>query len=355
VASFADRRGLTALDPYMQRDGISRDHWIKVYADLCTHNGTMWAVPTTPTTIALHWNKAMFEEAGLDPERPPRTLEELDDYAERLTRYDNDGNIVQMGFLPQEPDWYTWAYGPWFGATLLAAGEVTANHPQNIEALAWMQKYSLKYGVDRIKRFASGFGNFSSPQNAFFSRKVAMGFHGVWLHNYMTQYAPGMRYGVAAFPKTPHGPVDFCVADADVLVIPAGVPAQRREAAWEFVKFVSSQRGMELLCMGQRKNTPLAQVSEEFLAAHPHPFIRQLIELSRSPGAVHLPQVGIWVRYEGELRAAAERVRLLDRNPKTGRPVTPREILNRVQIEMTRAHERHLLSLSRHAGAEVRR
>ena len=36
-------------------------------------------LPTTPATIALHWNKKMFRDAGLDPNRPPRSIAELDE------------------------------------------------------------------------------------------------------------------------------------------------------------------------------------------------------------------------------------------------------------------------------------
>ncbi|NIR02910.1 MAG: extracellular solute-binding protein, partial [Gemmatimonadales bacterium] len=59
--------------------------------------GRMYALPTTPASLALHWNKRLFREAGLDPERPPRTLEELDRYADLLTTRDEEGGLVQMG------------------------------------------------------------------------------------------------------------------------------------------------------------------------------------------------------------------------------------------------------------------
>lgn len=348
VASHADHNALTPLDAYMARDGITRDHWLPVYVDLCTLRGRMWAVPTTPTTLALHWNKAMFRAAGLDPDRPPRTLAELDDFARKLTRYDAAGNITQMGFLPWEPDWYIWGIGPWFGGQLFDGLYVSANHPLNVEAFDWLQSYPRTYGAAKIKRFTSGFGSFASPQNAFFSGKVAMIFHGVWLHNYITQFAPGMEYGVAPYPRTPHGPAGFSIADMDVLVIPAGVPGDRRDAAWEFLRYVSSQPAMETLNTLQRKTTPLTQVSEAFLQHHPHPYIRVFDELSRSPNIVHLPQMGIWVRYEAELRAAAERLWLMETNPATRRPYTAREVLDEVQTHMGQAWERHCQSRARH-------
>ena len=48
------------------------------------------------------WNKAAFREAGLDPEKPPRTIAELDAYCEKLTKVDKRGRLTQVGIIP----WY---------------------------------------------------------------------------------------------------------------------------------------------------------------------------------------------------------------------------------------------------------
>jgi ABC-type glycerol-3-phosphate transport system substrate-binding protein len=54
VASHADHQALTPLDEFMIRDGIPREHWLPVYIDVCTVRGKVYAVPTTPTTLALY-------------------------------------------------------------------------------------------------------------------------------------------------------------------------------------------------------------------------------------------------------------------------------------------------------------
>ncbi|GMU23261.1 MAG: sugar ABC transporter substrate-binding lipoprotein [Phycisphaerae bacterium] len=347
MATYADRGIFTPLDEYMQRDGRRRDHWLPVFANICIHHNIMWAVPTTPATTGLHWNKAMFRAAGLDPDQPPRTVQELDDYAWELTRWDkNKENITQMGFLPQEPGWFNWAWGPWFGGRLIDGDKITANHPRNVEAFEWMQGYSRRYGVEKIKRFYSSFGNFASTQNPFFSGRIGMVLQGTWLHNYISQYAPGMQYGVSYWPQTPAGPEGFCTADEDILVIPRGLPAPRRDAAWEFVKYASSQEGMEMLNMGQRKNSPLREVSDAFLRNHPHPYIELFTEMSRSPNCAAIPQLGVWNEYQREIDAAVDRARLLQENPATGKIYTAQEILDQVQNRMEASWERHQKSLA---------
>ncbi|HRR83081.1 MAG TPA: extracellular solute-binding protein, partial [Planctomycetota bacterium] len=202
VAPYADRNALEPLSDRLQAAGMSRDDYVPVYWDLCEHRGRMWALPTTPATVALHWNKRLFRDAGLDPEKPPKTIAELDALAEKLTKRDADGNLTQVGFLPQEPGWWNWSWPFWFGGKLWNGRDtITADDPANVKAFEWIQSYSKKYGVDDIRRFASGFGNFSSPQNAFLSGKVAMEIQGVWMHNFIDMYAPGMEWGAAAFPS----------------------------------------------------------------------------------------------------------------------------------------------------------
>ena len=71
---------------------------------MCFYRGSLYAIPTTPATTALHWNKKLFREAGLDPDSPPRTIEELDAVAQRLTKREG-GKIVQVGVLPAVPGW----------------------------------------------------------------------------------------------------------------------------------------------------------------------------------------------------------------------------------------------------------
>ena len=46
--------------------------------------GVQWAMPLNISSPVLYYNRAMFEEAGLDPEHPPITLEELRDYSQQI-------------------------------------------------------------------------------------------------------------------------------------------------------------------------------------------------------------------------------------------------------------------------------
>ncbi len=350
--AFSDANALLPLDDFLKRDGIDPSTWLDryypLYAEMCEHRGKIWGVPSAVTTTALHWNKTMFSEAGLNPEQPPRTVQELDEFAEKLTKWDASGRITQIGFLPQEPGWWAWSFPLWFGGSLVKDNEVSiGTDPRSQEAFEWVASYSERYGVDAIQSFTSGFGSFGSPQTAFFSGKVAMVFQGVWLNNFINDFAPGLDYGVAPWPSAVPGTEDFTVADGDVLAIPRG--AKHPDEAWEFIKWMASSNpnaqsaeeldGIEIVAYHQQKNSPMRAWSPFFETNHPHPHIELFRRLSQSPNAQTVPNIGTWQSYGRELTNAFDHVRLL--------ASTPAEALAFCQRRAGTDYARHQASMER--------
>jgi ABC-type glycerol-3-phosphate transport system substrate-binding protein len=345
LSAFADRQALLPLDDRLKRYGITRRDYIPAYWDLCEYQGHMYALPTTPGSLALHWNKKLFREAGLDPERPPRTIEELDQYSQRLTKRDRNGRLVQVGFMPNEPGWWDYDWGYYFGGSLWNGKDrITCDCPENIRAYEWTRSYSRKYGVGNVTLFRSGFGNFSSPQNAFLSGKVAMELQGVWMGNFIDKYAPGMEWGAAPFPYPGDRPdlSQVGYVECDTISIPVG--AKHPEEAFEFIRFVNSQRGMELLCLGQRKHTPLARVSGEFIRRHPNPYLEVFIEVAKRPRTFSSPKTPIWSEYQNEMSAAFDEIWLGTSSAA--------EALGRVRVRMQGKLDRALEASARREGKE---
>ena len=360
VAAYADNGALTDLGPMLSKAGFDRTAYIPHYMELGEYRGKTWAVPIVPASIALLTNKRLFQEVGLDPEKPPTTIEELDAYAEKLTKWevtlpsgekqivsgylpnvpDSQKRLIQAGFLPGEPGWWSYGWGYFFGGKLVDGAEkITAADPANIRGFDWMASYSKNLGVGVTKRFRSGFGNFSSPQNAFLSGKVAMVLQGVWMHNFIEKYAPGLQWAAAPFPYPKDHPelAGTTNADADVLVIPKDSPHPAE--AFEFIKYVTSQPVLEKLCLGQQKFTPLKNVSDEFCRVHPNPYIRLFRELGMSKNAFSIPQTGVWNEYNREMGNAVDLIQNLTQ--------TPAVALADVQTKMQAALDRNGRILAR--------
>ena len=338
ITAYADKGALTDLTDLLAEADITREDYLPIFWDMCEHRKRMWAIPSTPASTALHWNKRVFRESGLDPDKPPKTIEELTEMAEKLTLWEvtlPDGStelrsgyaedvpedrkrLLRIGFLPAEPGWWAWGWGYFYGGDLISDDglSVTTAAPENVQALEWVAEFSRRLGKDNVMRFRSGFGSFASPQNAFMAGKVAMVFQGVWMYNFIDKYTPGMEWGAAAFPHLADRPDLWGpnAVESDVVVIPKDSP--HPEEAMEFLKFVYSKEGIEILCMGHRKFSPRAEETAEFTANHPHPYIGLFRQLSDSPGAFSTPMTGIFGEYRREMGSTVDAVQNLNAGAK---------------------------------------
>ena len=313
LVEFADKQALMPLDDLARGTSVNRDRYLSVYWDMGVYQGHLWGVPSTPTTTALYWNKDLFRAAGLDPERPPRTIAELDAYARKLTTLER-GHVTRMGFLPgSPPDWpFFWVH--FFDGQLWDGGaRITLDTIENRRAFEWIQSYPKRLGVSALQDLSSGFGNLSSPQDPFLSGQLAMVFQGVWLASYLLQYAPKMEFGAAPFPVFRPGDPPVTYVDSDMLVIPRGSPHPRE--AFEFMRYLSRQAATEKLNLGQQKNSPLREVSPAFLSGHKHPHIRLFQALASSPRAVGQPKMSLWWEYRREIENVFQRVWLMRATP----------------------------------------
>ena len=317
VAQYADANAVMRLDGLARANGIDRSQYIPCFWDSGLVRGHLYSLPSTPATVALHYDRELFRGAGLDPDRPPETTEELDRMAERLTKRGRDGRLLVSGFLPTEPGWWNWAWGPMFGGRLWdGAGRITINEPASVRGFAWAQGFAKRYGAGAISTQKGGFGNFDSPQNGFMSKQVGMEFQGVWMYNFIHTYAPTLDWSVAPFPHPADRPdlAEPTIADEDVLCIPAG--ARHPDAAFEFLRFVESQRGMEMLCLGQKKISPLRKVSPGFFSHHPNPYVRLFTRLAYGKNVFAPPKLGIWKEYDDEINASFDSIMLLQKTPQ---------------------------------------
>ncbi|HVU36217.1 MAG TPA: ABC transporter substrate-binding protein [Opitutaceae bacterium] len=359
IPEFAEKGALLPLDQAIAAAGLGPDHYIPIYWDLCRYRGFTWALPSTPGCVALYYNKRLFREAGLDPDRPPRTLAEVDAMSRRLTRVDvvRDGHrvnisfdqltpaertarhyaITQIGHLPSDAGMFASAWGYWFGAKYYDGDRhILANDAGNLAAFRWMRDIVLTYGLDQLRDFGASFGVSQSARPPFLAGASAMVMQGPWYPNFIRKYAPDLEWGVAPFPAAPgvsdHAPMTLVVSD--MLVIPRGAPHPKE--AFEFIRYVQRQAVAEKLARLQRKFTALSHVSPGFFVNHPNPAIRFFANLARSPGARAVPRIGIWRDYDTEMSIAAQRVRSLEASPEQALA----EVQKRMQWQEDRAMRR---------------
>ena len=98
IPMFALRDALIPLDGYMAEDGVSVDEYYDYAIEASQWEGQTYTLPNVSAAWALYFiNAGAFEEAGLDPDNPPETWDELTDASVKLTKKEGD-EITQLGY-----------------------------------------------------------------------------------------------------------------------------------------------------------------------------------------------------------------------------------------------------------------
>jgi ABC-type glycerol-3-phosphate transport system substrate-binding protein len=339
VQVYAEKGALTPLDGWFGKYAIHPGDFIPIYLRECGLRGGTYALPIAGMTLALHYNKDLFKAAGLDPDRPPRTVPELAEDAEKLTLRVKDGNYTQLGFIPTEPGWWNWSWIYYLGGDLYdyKTHSITADTPANLAALAWFAEYSQKYGVDRLEKFQGAVGPFASPQNAFLSGKLGMILQGVWMPTFIRHFNPHLHYGVVPFPAFSPKVHDVTLTESDVLVIPRGSP--HPEEAMEFLAYMVSPKAQEQLNLLQGKFPMLRKPSADFWRKNQNPFLKVFRGLADSPCAFTAPRMGVFAEYFDEANSAFDQAWLHQKPPQ--------QVLSDLQERMRKVWEREMRRMQR--------
>lgn len=310
MGQFISYNALTSLNTLLRHHVVTSHTFVPYAWKLCAPYGTLYGLPATIDPNALYWNKILFAKAGLNPDKPPESLQQLDDMAARLTMISPGGTIRQAGFLPMEPNWYATEWGTYFGNHIYTfkTGDFNIDTPQQIQAYRWFQSFARRLGYQNVDTFQSGFGQFNSPLNPFIDGQVAMELQGPFLANFIDRNNPKLigHYGVAPFPTSFGRPGDATYGDCDIWAIPRG--ARHVKAAMEVMKFFIRRKNLEYLNDKQAKPSPLMKISRKFIRNNPNPFIQVFDRIARNATVQSAPPSPIWPRVHNQLTVMANRI-----------------------------------------------
>ena len=193
-----------AIVPVDELAGADGKAWLGGFYEAFMMNsrtgGKTWGVPFQRSTIVLYWNKELFKEAGLDPEKGPRNWDEMVAFAKKLTRTDASGNVTQWGVkIPSSgfPYWLFQGLTTPNGAILMneAGNQTFYDKPEVVEALQYWVDLSAKHKV-----MPGGVIEWGTTPKDFFEKKAAM----IWtttgnLTNIRAN--AGFPFGVAMLPE----------------------------------------------------------------------------------------------------------------------------------------------------------
>lgn len=214
--------------------------WLKAFYPALMANGTykgkVYGIPFQRSTIVLYWNKDAFKEAGLDPNRPPATWDEMTKMAEKLVKKDASGNVARWGVEVPSTGYAYWmfqAFARENGHDLMSSDGTRTyyDNPDVIAALQYWRDLGAKYHV-----MPEGTIEWGTLRQAFTEGKTAMMWHTTGNLTAVKNSAK-FPFGVAMLPASrqrgsPTGGGNF-------YLFKKTTPAER-EAALKFVKFMTT-------------------------------------------------------------------------------------------------------------------
>ena len=243
TAMLAEYRGLGALadlSGYVSEEFL--DNLLPSAREMVTsEDGKIDGLPQEGCNWALFYRKDLFEEAGLDPEKPPKTFEEFLEYAKALTKdTDGDGVIDQYG--------YAWpvqaenASDYWVNFMQMCGAEISS-----YEDGAWKSKLTDEAAVEGTQLMVDLVQEYQvtpdsvvdydweAVTNAFVSGEVAMMHNGAWVTSSVAEKGPDLegKWDTAVLFDGPEQtayrgyPNTFNILEA----------SQHKEEAWKFLDY----------------------------------------------------------------------------------------------------------------------
>jgi ABC-type glycerol-3-phosphate transport system substrate-binding protein len=254
-AQYASRGMFVNVTPYFDLDGFKRSDWLDFAFEESTWDGQLYGMMIDTDVRFLYWNRSHFEEAELDPNKPPTTYAELAEYTERLTQYDSRGEVERYGFVPYlYGNSWTWLYAFARKAPSLSEDKrtVLCDDPLWAETLEWMVDFYDNYVGDfeLANTFSQGISaaGLGSP---FDAGKVSMVADGNWSVASRLR-DPDLDWDAAVMP-IPLGGELATWSCAWNLVMPPTV--KHPEAGWELMKWWTTEEGWRAEAEAQKAET----------------------------------------------------------------------------------------------------
>jgi len=218
-------------------DAISSDEeraWLKSFYPALMSNGQVdgktWGIPFQRSTIVLYYNKDAFKEAGLDPNKPPKTWDEMVKAAKALNK---DGRYGIMVPSTGYPYWMFQAFAIQNGIELMNAKgtEVYFDKPATIEALKFWRALAADHKV-----MPEGTVEWGTLRQAFTQGKTAMMWHTTGNLTAVKNEAK-FDFGVAMLPanKRPGSPTG-----GGNFYLFKGASKDEQKAALTFVRYMTA-------------------------------------------------------------------------------------------------------------------
>lgn len=221
-------------------------------------DGKYYVLPTAVRTLAMMYNIDLFEEAGL--KAPPKTWDELVDYAKQLTKRDANDQLEQVGFYfnvgGQGHNWFREVLIRQAGGTPQSADNKTINWttPEGQKAFKWWVELQTVHKVGEI-------GFMTDDVTAFKAGKAAMNIDGSFRVGNLKDVT--FNWASAPLPTGPNGK-PHTMASFWANGITKKAEGAKKDAAIKFLQFLTQPDVMERWTKAIGELPARPEVAEKF-------------------------------------------------------------------------------------------
>jgi sn-glycerol 3-phosphate transport system substrate-binding protein len=229
VPFYASNGWLESLNKYASQADMA--DFIPGLLDDLTLKGQLYALPYNRSTQGLYYNKDLFAKAGLDPNKPPETWDDVVKYGKAIEAL---GNGCHGIYATGNMQWY---FEPmvyeWGGQFSDKDGHFTFNDKQGVEAAQFLQDLVFKYKVAVVPSNLSG--SWDQQAIEFVNGKIGMMRQSTALNKYMQ--IVNFNWGFAMLPAGPKG--RFVTGGGANIAVSAKASEAEKKAAWDFIKWLT--------------------------------------------------------------------------------------------------------------------
>jgi sn-glycerol 3-phosphate transport system substrate-binding protein len=207
-----------------------------------TLDGKLQAMPFNLSGPVLYYDKDAFLDAGLDPDRPPSTFDEVREYSERLVRRDSRGRIERNGIALNISAWY-------FEQMLAKQGALYANNGNGRERIATEVRFDGPAGQEVLTWWrdmvASGLATNVGQQGLQALLSVVSGKSAMAIESTAAMRSILLALGTNS-GRLGAGPLPAPASQEGGIVIGGAAawimsdrPSIEQRGAWEFLKYVT--------------------------------------------------------------------------------------------------------------------
>ena len=241
---MVDSKQTVAAGDFVAKDKYDMSSIEPNISNYYTLDGLLRSMPLNSSMPLLYINADAFKKAGLDPTKPPQTLDEIMTAAKKLTIKNASGQVEQYGFGAA-------IYGWLIEQLIASSGETYCNLDNGRKGLATEVQFGGETGTkiatwwaDMVKQgLATNTGRKTDDaQAAFKSGKVAMNLESTGaLKGYLKAAEGTFELATAPYPKVDaDSKGGQIIGGASLWISGPGHSDAQKRAAWEFTKFASS-------------------------------------------------------------------------------------------------------------------